>query len=213
MSVKALFFDFDGTLADTAPAIVQVMQKTFLHMGLEAPSAESIRLTIGLPLEKCLEVLAGNTGADRAKMAAYYRSIFNDYCKDYTDIFPGVKETLTQLHDNGYRLAICTSRGAPSLDMILRSNGMGDLFENRTTHDDGLEAKPSPHMVLTLLERMKLSADDVIVVGDTTYDILMGNSAGCRTCGVTYGNHDKERLLTAKPTWTIDSFCELLQLV
>lgn len=213
MSVKAIFFDFDGTLADTAPAIVQVMQKTFSHMGLEIPSPESIKLTIGLPLEKCLEVLAGNTGADLGEMATYYRSIFNDYCADYTDIFPGVKETLTKLHDKGYRLAICTSRGAGSLEMILRTNGMNELFEDRTTHDDGLEAKPSPHMVLTLLKRMGLSADDVIVVGDTTYDILMGNSAGCRTCGVTYGNHDKERLLTAKPTWTIDSFCELLQLV
>ena len=68
-------------------------------------------------------------------------------------------------------------------------------------------------MVLALLRRMRLDAEDVLVVGDTTFDIEMGNAAGCDTCAVTYGNHTPDQLRDAKPTYITGNFRDLLTLV
>lgn len=211
--LKAIYFDFDGTIADTVPAIIASMKKSFRCMGLPEPTAEAITVTIGLPLEECCRI-AGNLDGDTARQTAeVYRKVFTEFASDYTAIFPEVKETISWLHEKGFRMAICTSRGAPSLDQILEARGIDFGFETRVTANDGLTPKPHPQMVLTLLERMGLRAEEVLVVGDTTFDICMGNSAGCRTCAVTYGNHKRERLETASPTFIIDHFGELKDIV
>ena len=58
-----------------------------------------------------------------------------------------------------------------------------------------------------------MSAEDALVVGDATYDLLMGKGAGCRVCGVTWGNQSREKLMTASPDYIIDSIEELLDMV
>ena len=86
-------------------------------------------------------------------------------------------------------------------------------FEEMVTATDRLAPKPAPDMVLTLLARMGQPAEGALVVGDTVYDLLMGSGAGCRTCGVTYGNQKETQLRTASPDHLIGSFAELLKIV
>lgn len=124
-------------------------------------------------------------------------------------LFPGVKETLLELHDAGLKLAIATSRGSNSLHTILQNYGIDGIFDEVATSSDHYEPKPSPDMVLKLLQRMGANAAEALVVGDTTFDILMGSGAGCRTCGVTYGNHGRTTLATASPDFIVDSFPEI----
>ena len=128
-------------------------------------------------------------------------------------MFPEVAETIAELSQKGFRLAICTSRGRNSLESILSRYGLWECFETAVTATDKLPSKPAPDMVLTLLERMRLEKDEVFVVGDTTFDIGMGNNAGCRTIAVTYGNHSLEQLQAASPTHIISYFSEILSLV
>lgn len=204
--IKGIFFDFDGTLADTVPAIVATMKTAYRNLGLEEPSDQDIIVTIGLPLEECCRLAGGIDKALAQKVTEEYRKRFNDFAAEHTAIFPGVHDTIEWLHEKGFRMAICTSRGAPSLDFILKARDIDFGFETRVTADDHLTPKPAPDMVLTLLERMDLKAEEVLVVGDTTFDIDMGNAAGCRTCAVTYGNHGRERLLESHPSFIIDDF-------
>jgi len=211
--IKAILFDFDGTLADTAPGIVKTMEQTFLRMGVKVPSEEDMKATIGLPLLQALQMLGGFNDQDAALATDTYRELFPTFEVGYVSIFPGVKETLSKLHALGIRMAIVTSRESQSLDMICEHHGIKEVFETRVTQSDRLTPKPAPDMVLTLLDRMKLEKDDVLVVGDTTFDIEMGNRAGCRTVAVTYGNHSKEKLKSVNPTFMIDSFDELMKMI
>ena len=66
-------------------------------------------------------------------------------------------------------------------------------------------------MVLALLARMDIEATETLVVGDTTFDIEMGNRAGCKTCAVTWGNHSRELLATVCPDLIIDELEEILR--
>lgn len=209
--IKAILFDFDGTLADTAPGIVNTMQETFKTMQLPVPTEEAIRQTIGLKLEDGVKVLGRFDDATAQKGVAIYRELFMKIELSKIQIFPEVKETLTILQQMGIRMAICTSRGLNSLNFILTANNMNDYFEEIITASANLPTKPAPDMVFELLKRMNLTANEVLVVGDTTFDIEMGHNAGCKTIAVTYGNHSTEILATSHPTYIIDHFNELLE--
>ena len=210
---KAFLFDFDGTLADTAPGIVLTMKGTFRQLGLKVPEDESIRQTIGLPLADSIRLL-GNLPDEEVEVGVQtYRRLFPTFELTHIKMFPSVAETILELRRRGIRLAICTSRGRNSLESILSRYGLWDCFEAVVTASDKFPSKPAPDMVLSLLERMGLEPDDVFVVGDTTFDVMMGSSARCRTIAVTYGNHSLEQLSSAHPTHMIDCFPEILDLI
>ncbi len=211
--IKAIFFDFDGTIADTAPGIVRTMEETFRVMNLPIPAEEDMRATIGLPLSRALQILNDLSDEQAEEAATTYRKLFPTYEAKFVNIFPDITEILQWLENKGIKMSIVTSRGADSLELIMRPRGIADFFEYRITNDDNLTPKPAPDMVLTLLERSGLQADEVLVVGDTTFDIGMGNNAGCRTIAVTYGNHSLDKLKSADPTFIIDSFTQLKDII
>jgi len=210
--VKAVLFDFDGTLFNTAPGILITIRETFKKMGYPVPEDDKIKATIGLPLVQVFRILGPFDEQKAVEGAATYRELFPIFEISNVFVFPGVKETLDKLSSLGIRMAICTSRDFSSLHRILVNHQMWSYFETAVTIDDGLKPKPAPDPVLALLSKMDLGKEDVLVVGDTTFDIGMGNNAGCKTCAVTYGNHSAAKLSEANPTYTIDDFGELLSL-
>ncbi|MDO4496411.1 MAG: HAD family hydrolase [Bacteroidales bacterium] len=209
--IKAILFDFDGTLVNSAPGIVKTMEQTYRTLGMPIPSEADMIATIGLPLRQALQLLNKLSDADADLATDTYRKLFPQFEMQYVTLFPQVVNTLEQLKEKGIRLAIVTSRDTSSLRLITRHRDLDGFFETCVTGADGIAPKPAPDMVLTLLERMQLKADEVLVVGDTTFDIEMGNRAHCRTIAVTYGNHTPEKLATAHPARMIDGFEQLLE--
>jgi phosphoglycolate phosphatase len=211
---KAILFDFDGTLANTAPGIVLTMQKTFQEMCLPIPRDEEVRHTIGLPLKKCVQTLGQLSDKEAEEGTAIYRKLFPVYEIEHISIFPSVSETLSLLFSQGIRMAICTSRNKFSLDSILQRYALENYFETILTADTHkLNPKPAPDMALVLMERLQVNASQTLVVGDTTFDIEMGNRAHCTTVAVTYGNHSRQQLLSANPTQIIDHFDQIVEIV
>ncbi len=209
--IKNVLFDFDGTLADTARGIVETLRESFVQLGLPVPAEEEMVATIGRPLWKAFQTLGNMTEEEAHQAVEVYAGLFMKYEIPNIRMFPGVAEMLEQLAQYGTRMAIVTSRDRHSLDLILQNNGIDRYFETVVTVDDHLTPKPAPDMVLALLERMDIRADETLVVGDTTFDIEMGNRAGCRTCAVTWGNHSRELLLSACPDLVIDELAEILR--
>ena len=212
-TTKAILFDFDGTIADTAEGIVTTMKETFKEMSLPIPADNEMLATIGIPLYNALKMLNNLDDAEAQCATETYDRLFPKFEATVVKIFPGVKDTLQWLAAQGYRLAIVTSRNLESLDMIMDRHCINQYFETKITASDKLTPKPAPDMVNALLERMHLRKEEAVVVGDTTFDIDMGNNAGCRTVAVTYGNHPKEKLIESKPTFMIDSFSTLKDLL
>jgi phosphoglycolate phosphatase len=210
---RAIFFDFDGTIADTVNGILATMTATFKELNIALPPAEEMRATIGMLLGDALQKLGNLDNEKRDLAVKTYQRLFSEVELPNTRIFQGVEPTLKKLRSDGIKMAIVTSRGIGSLRLILSKNNILDYFDELVTRDNGFKPKPAPDMVNYLLKKMNLDPQEVLVVGDTTFDIDMGNAAGCKTCAVTYGNHTVEKLKASNCDFIVNKFAEILNVV
>lgn len=211
--MKLIILDFDGTLADTQPLILRSLQGTITELGLPSRTDAECASIIGLPLKECFVKLldADDTLAERC--CEVYRRLFDEYNHPGTvTLFPHVEETLHELHRRGIQLAICSSRARVTLDRFVLSFGFEQLVQAVVSSDDVQRGKPYPDPALRVLELIGCKAEEALMVGDASYDILMGRAAGCHTCGVTYGNQTAAQLRDAGADYLIDNFQELLTL-
>lgn len=203
-------WDFDGTLADTAPGIVRTMTATFRRMGYVLPTEAAIRATIGLPLIESIERLAGVDHEEAVRAADVYRVLFEEVGTEGITLFPGVREALERRYALGHFNAVATSRGHQSADELLTVLGVRHLFSHIVACEDVKAAKPAPEPVLTLCRLTGVCPNHTEVIGDTTFDIEMGRRAGVRrTLGVTWGNHTAEALAEAGATRIVETGEEL----
>lgn len=213
MGCKLVIFDFDGTLADTSMGIVATMEQVFLRMGVAVPEERVMKGVIGLPLLTALQRAGSLSDVEALRAVDLYKGLFLSVELGCVKLFSGVSETLAALREKEVPMAIATSRNRESLDEIMRRHGLSDSFGFVATVNDGYAHKPAPDMVFAALNRFGVRADEALVVGDTTFDLEMGRRAGCRTCGVTYGNHSRDMLLTAAPDFLIDKFVDIKDVV
>ena len=225
--MKYIIFDFDGTIGDSQSLIVKTLQDTMRARKLEVKSDEACAKTIGLRLDEAFVSLFRMSAEEGMACAATYREIFLENKQTMiVKPFPHVIETLRELHRQGFILGMASSRNHCSLDGYVKQMQLENIFSSIVAGDDVEHVKPAPDMVFMALGEMKgmknpvTSAeagdvenmlDEVLVVGDMTFDVDMAHNAGCKACAVTYGNGTREQLASAE--FIIDDFAELLGLV
>ena len=211
---RLVILDFDGTLADTQPLIVSSLQRTISALHLPSRTDDECKSIIGLPLKECFTTLLGVDDAKAERCAEVYRRVFDeDNHPGVVTLFPRVLETLAALHERRLQLAICSSRARPTLDGFVRTFQLEDYFSMIIGANDVQHHKPNPEPVQIIMKQLEVNPEEALVVGDASYDILMGRAAGCRTCGVTYGNQSAADLRGAGADYLVDDFADLLQLV
>lgn len=209
---KLIILDFDGTIADTRPVILNTFHRTLDAMHLPQHSDDEIAATIGLPLLKAFPVLEPMDEEMAALCTATYRRIFEDVNAEIgVPMFPHVADTLRQLHNQGCTLSIATSRGYKSVVDFIKGFHLDDIITFVIAAEDVKHAKPDAEPVIKTLKHYGMKAEDAVVIGDTHFDILMGRNAGCATIGVTYGNGSRESLIEAGADMVVDDFAEICQ--
>lgn len=212
--VRLAILDFDGTLADTQPIIIASLHRALSEMNLPSRTDAECRAIIGLPLADCFVKLAQVDRTTAERCAEVYRRVFDELNTEGTvKLFPHVLETLKALHDRGLQLAICSSRGRPTLEGFVRGFRLEAYIAMVVSANDVAHHKPHPEPVQKILETLNIPAANTLMVGDANYDILMGRAAGCRTVGVTYGNQSADELQAAGATFLIDDFADLANLI
>lgn len=221
---RLLILDFDGTIGDTNSIITGTMQATLSEMGLPARSRLECSATIGLPLRDCFKALMPMTDETAEQCADVYTRIFMESHKPgVVPVFPHVIDTIRQLHDEGMIVTLASSRGHASLEAFVKEFQLYNYISLILGADDVKRAKPEPEPVLQTIEFINeqrksstgtppITKAETLVVGDMSYDILMGRNAGCMTCGVTYGNGTRKELEDTEADYIIDDFAEIMTL-
>jgi len=193
---------------DSEAAITSAMGAAFREAGEEEPSYDAIRDVIGLSLDEAVGRLNGELKPPRA--AAIVSAYRHNYAKlrHEPNLFPGVRETLRMLHEAGYLLAVATGKSKTGLAAAIEMTALGGVFHATRTADE-TEPKPSPAMLQEILVELDVRPEASLMVGDTAYDLAMGQLARTHLAGVAYGAHDVARLLPYKPAFILDQFAHL----
>lgn len=201
-----IVFDWDGTLMDSAAKIVRCFQAAARDVGVPVPADADVRNIIGLGLKDALDLLLpGTDDALRRALAERYRRHFLELDTTEARLFPGVLEGLARLREAGFRLAIATGKARRGLDRALRETAIAHYFCASRCADEAL-SKPHPQMLHDILACTGTPPERALMVGDTTYDMQMAAAATVGGLAVSYGAHERERLLAHNPLACLDSF-------
>jgi len=212
--MNTIIFDFDGTIADTQSTITETVARTLAALELPPVARESIRELIGLPLRDTFIRITGiGDGPIITKATETYRILFEETAPRDVKLFPHVAETLQAFHSRGLTMAIASSRGTASLISLAGQLGIYPWLSYICGEEAVAAKKPAPDMVTHILGKLGRRPSEALVVGDTWFDIAMGRDAGCRTCGVTYGNHSAQLLRAHNADHIIDDFADLTDIV
>lgn len=207
-----VLFDLDGTLIDSASCIVASLELAFVDHGLEAPRRDRIVHLMGVPLEKSMAMLDPRASDVRVRdaMIATYREHYARLTPTMVTAFPGIVELVRDLRERGVRTAIVTSKKTAPAEMNLRHVGLAPHIDVVIGSDQVSAYKPHPETAHHALAALGASSPArALVVGDASFDIDMGRSAGCDTCAVAWGAHDAESLRALRPTHLALSVAQL----
>lgn len=211
MNFKAVVFDWDGTLVDSEAHIVESISHAAAHAGLPELSYERKKSIIGLGMREALLDLYPELNDEHIKkLREYYAEHFFSRATESHNLFEGVEATLLALRDKGVRLAVATGKSRNGLDKALASSGLGHFFEIERCADE-TRSKPHPMMLEQIASHFEFDYGDMLMVGDTSFDLDMAKQVGMPAVAVSYGVHERHDLLTREPLALVDSLEELLR--
>lgn len=189
-------FDWDGTIMDSAGEIVGAMQQAIADLNLPERPPEAMRELIGLGIDDVLERLFPELETQQVRaLLASYRSRYS-VPGIGSNVFPGVRETLTALRASGVTLAVATGKSRRGLDRGFAETGLGHFFRVSRCADETVP-KPAPDMLEEILLRTATEPGRALMVGDTEFDVAMAAAAGVPAVGVACGVHEPGRLYGA----------------
>ncbi|MBL78611.1 MAG: HAD family hydrolase [Nitrosomonadaceae bacterium] len=206
--IDLIVFDWDGTLINSADAIVFSIQAAASDLGIPQPSNMKARYVIGLGLQEALDHLfPGLSSQESSKLSERYRYHYLKQDKEIS-LYKGVPEIIRTLYKKNLMLAVATGKSRAGLNRAFKSTGLGGFFHASRCADETL-SKPNPAMLLELMSQFNVKASRTLMIGDTTHDLLMAINAGVSRVGVTYGAHSKKDLEILNPLTCIKSVKKL----
>ena len=196
MKYQGVFFDFDYTLGDSTPAIAEGYRLGFAALGLDPPTLEQVRHTIGLTLADGYSFITGDHDPER-QAAFFYTFQHTVGVKadgpgrtlmiEGTTLFPGAAELLRALKDAGVRTAIVSTKPGDTIRRIFSHQGRLDLLDLVIGGDEVRHSKPHPEGLGLAMDKLKLHSEQVLFCGDTVIDAATAQAGGCDFCAVLNG--------------------------
>lgn len=209
-------FDVDGTLIDSQHNIVSAMTQAWMKLGLGIPRPAKVRGIIGLSLvEACGALIPFAPYSVHRAMAEAYKEAFRalHLLPDSMEpLFPGVHEALDALEEQGWLLGLATGKSQRGVESFLQAHGLEDRFVTIQTADNN-PSKPNPAMLLRAAAEVGVDPADVVMIGDTSFDMMMASAARSTAIGVSWGYHTLEELQDAGARFIIDSYDNLAEVM
>lgn len=208
--ITTILFDLDGTLIDTNELIISSYLYTLDKYFPGQYGREDVLPFMGPPL------IDSFTSIDRERvdeMVATYRAHNLENHDLLVKEFDGVYETIRILHENGYKLAIVSTKMSDTIHKGLQLTNLDSFFDVVIGIDHVTHAKPDPEPLLKALEQLESTPEEAMMVGDNHHDILGGKNAGTITCGVAWSVKGKDHLATFKPDYMLEKMSDLLHIL
>ncbi|MBF0805508.1 MULTISPECIES: HAD hydrolase-like protein [unclassified Streptococcus] len=178
-----LFFDLDGTLVDSGPGIRAAFQYAFTKLNLTVPNDSELDTLIGPPLERSFALYLPEDKVEEA--IRLFRNYYKEKGVYQADPYPGIKEALQTLKEQGHYLAITTSKNQPMAQVMVQH------FEFQPYFQEVFGALPDSHDKIDVLKRglevAKAPKEQSFIIGDTRFDMAAGRDLQIGCVGVEWG--------------------------
>jgi phosphoglycolate phosphatase len=212
VSAELLLFDLDGTLADTKTDLATAVNLAFWDMGLPMLELEVIAGYVGDGVRKLIEKTLGESGTPRYQEALrLFRGHYLGHLLDTTRFYPGMEALLQRLSNK--KKVVVTNKPMEYTEMIIDGLNAGRYFDLVIGSDHTTPLKPDPYMVRSALERIRMTPELAVMVGDGVNDILAARAASVRSCAVGYGLSPAPILHAAGPDYFCLGVPELMSLL
>lgn len=207
--MKAIIFDFDGTLADTLPICFYAFQAVFKEFDNIEVTSDEIKAMFGPSETGIIRENLIDSNHDKA-IELYYEK-YSEKHRELVLDNEKINDLLLQLKSDGYKLGIVTGKARRSLLISLECLNMNDLFDVIITGDDVDIPKPHPEGVYMALEHLNIKNTEAIFLGDSDADIQAGKQANVHTIGVQWLPNYQTLEFTVQPDQMFSSVAEFIQ--
>ncbi len=203
---KQILFDLDGTLTDSGEGIMHCFELSLEKYGLPVPARQELRVCVGPPLRDSYRRF-GVSPEQMEEAVLTYRDHYNAVGQFENFPYPGIEQVLERLQTQGHSLYIATSKPESMAIEILTRFDMAKYFTIicGATVDGSRNTKEA---VIEYLLQQLPNRDNLLMVGDTIYDVVGAKAHNIPTLAVTWGYGDKEEMLSAGAT-LVDSMEDL----
>ena len=216
--VRAIAFDLDGTLIDTAPDLALAANTMLESLGYPPLAKRQIEALIGDGIDKLVEGVlmesidhvAGPAMLGAARVQ--FRQLYAARLFERGGVYPAVITTLEALAGRGIQLCCVTNKHSAFTLPLLDAAGLTPFLAFAICADHADERKPKPDLLLAASARLGIAPSEMLYVGDSPADIAAARAAGCPVAAVDYGYTDRARLAEAHPDWIIGSIAEFVAL-
>lgn len=215
---ELIIFDLDGTLIDSVPDLALAVNHTLSLLERQTFSEDEIRLWVGNGAQTLVKrLLSGSAEVDKNIDEELFQKALGIFLDFYdknvcvkTTLYPNVGASLKLLKERGYHLTIVTNKPFSFVEPILVSLGLENIFELCLGGDSLKLKKPDPSPLLYMCNKLNISIEKSIMIGDSKNDILAANSANIQSIAVNYGYNYGEDISIYSPDYIVDDFSYLL---
>lgn len=212
---KFLIFDLDGTLINSIPDLTRALNIALTQFSYRELSIEEVttmvgngaRLLVERGIRKAKKEEPTTDEVDKV-LNAYFIAYKNNVCID-TFLYPNVEETLSFLHQKGFEMVICTNKPYDLIEPILEDLKVKKYFKDWVGENSLNSKKPDAEPLNYLMEKHNHTKEESMMIGDSKNDILAAYNAGIDSIGLTYGYNYNESVEVYNPTYVVDDFTKL----
>ena len=197
MQFKAVFFDLDGTLADSLVDLAVSTNYVLQKHGFPAQPVPAYQYFAGDGIVKMIErAMPAEAVCEETlcRLKADWLEYYGQHYADHTTAYDGLISLVSELKEKGVRLAVVTNKAQEMAEFVVHKL-FGDDFDVVLGLREGLPAKPDPTGIFMTMEQLGVTAEECAFVGDTGMDVSAGVNAGVYPIGVLWGFRKKEELV------------------
>lgn len=200
--IRLCIFDLDGTTVNSLKSIAYYANETLSAFGLEPFDTDEYRYLAGGGAKKLMTNLIAARGANTSLLEPMISDWLSRYEKNsfyLTESYEGISEMLKSLKDMGIITAIVTNKNERVAKQIIEGafGAPGKLIDEAVSEHPGMVLKPEPDELINIGNKYSIPMNETLYIGDHGIDMVTGKNAGATSCGVTWGFHTKEELLSS----------------